>query len=93
MFLSVLLYFGPGLWRTVLIIAVIYFAIRLFSRYVLPYFVRKGVKNMQQKMQGQYREQQRPKRPEGEVTIEKDKGKGQNGNSYEGEYVDFEEVD
>jgi len=90
--LSAILYL-VGFARTLLVIILIVVVIRLVARYVLPYFVQKGVKNMQQKMQGQYREQQRPKRPEGEVTIEKDKGKGQNGNSYEGEYVDFEEVD
>lgn len=79
--------------RTILIIVVIYYGIRLFSRYVLPLLVDKGLKNMQQKMQNQQRQNQRQSRPDGEVTIEDNK-KGDKGKSQtQGDYVDFEEVD
>ena len=81
-----------GFLRTLAVIAIIYFGIRIFSRYVLPLLVEKGVKKMQQKMQNQ-QHQNRPSRPEGEVTIERNKkNKSQNENS-KGEYIDFEEVD
>ncbi len=79
--------------RTILIIAVIYYGIRLFSRYVLPLLVDKGLKNMQQKMQNQQRQNQRPSRPDGEVTIEDNKRDNKNRSQNKGDYVDFEEVD
>jgi len=79
--------------RTLFIIAIVYFAIRLFTKYILPYFVKKGIKNMQEKMHDQYREQQRSERKEGEVTIEKNQEDKKNSHPDEGEYVDFEEVD
>lgn len=79
--------------RTLFIIAVIYFGIRLFSRYILPLLINKGIKNMQQKMQDQQRGPKNPRRPEGEVTIEgQPKSKHhQTGNNEE--YIDFEEVE
>ncbi len=79
--------------RTILIIAVIYYGIRLFSRYVLPLLVDKGLKNMQQKMQNQQQQNQRPSRPDGEVTIEDNKKSDKSRTQNKGDYVDFEEVD
>lgn len=75
--------------RTVAIIAIIYFVVRFISRYLFPLLVDKGIKNMQQKMQDQQRGPQKSRRPEGEVTIEKNPSK----RNIEGEYVDFEEVE
>jgi len=79
--------------RTILIIVLIYYGIRLFSKYVLPLLVDKGLKNMQQKMQNQQRQNQRPSRPDGEVTIEDNKKSNKNKSQNQGDYVDFEEVD
>lgn len=84
--------YAINFFRTLLIIAVIYYGIRLFTRYILPLLVDKGVKNMQQKMYEQQRENQRSGRKEGEVTVE-NKGDKKNPNNDEGEYVDFEEID
>ena len=81
-----------GFLRTLAVIALIYFGIRLVTRYILPMLVDKGVKNMQQKMQDQQR-QNRPRRPEGEVTIEQNRNSGEKSNNNKGEYVDFEEVE
>ncbi len=82
-----------GFLRTILIIAAIYYAIRLFSRYILPLLVDKGIKNMQQKMQDQQFQNQRKQRRDGEVTIENNR-QTQRGNAQtQGDYVDFEEVD
>lgn len=89
--LLIILYF-VGFLRTLVVIAVIYFAIRVITRYVLPLLVDQGLKNMQQKMQDQQRNRQQH-RPEGEVTIERDKQNQDNKIKDEGEYVDFEEVD
>jgi len=88
----VLLYL-VGFIRTLLIIAIIYFGIRIVTRYILPLLVDKGIKNMQQKMQNQQRQHQQPARPEGDVTIEKNKNRDSGNSKDQGEYVDFEEVD
>lgn len=82
-----------GFLRTLFIIAVIYFAIRIFTRYILPFLIEKGVKNMQQKMNDQHRQQQNNQRREGEVTVEYKNGEKRNGKQNQGEYIDFEEVD
>lgn len=78
--------------RTLAIIAIIYFGFRIVVRYVLPFLVDKGLKNMQQKMQDQQRRNQPPRRPEGDVTIEGRPSQKKN-NEDKGEYIDFEEVD
>lgn len=91
--LLILLYLFNFL-RTLFIILIIYYGIRLFVRYVVPMLVDKGVKNMQQKMNDQQRQyQQQKRRPDGEVTIERDRTNPRNTESDRGEYVDFEEVD
>ena len=79
--------------RTLFIIAIIYFGIRLFSRYILPMLLDKGLKNMQQKMQDQQRNRQNSTRPPGDVTIEGNPKHGKNSSQIKGEYVDFEEVE
>ena len=88
-----ILVYMVGFLRTLLVIVIIYFAIRIFTRYILPLLVDKGVKNMQQKMSDQYRQQQKNERREGEVTVEYKKGEKHNGKQSQGEYIDFEEVD
>ncbi|QGY44454.1 DUF4834 family protein [Maribellus comscasis] len=79
--------------RTLFVIAIIYFVIRIISRYVLPLLIDKGVKNMQQKMQEQQRQNQRSTKREGEVTIEKNRRQNKNFDQDDGEYIDFEEVE
>ncbi len=79
--------------RTLIIIAVIYYAIRLFTRYVLPLFLENKIKEMKQKMEEQQRQQQRSAKRDGDVTIEYNQKDNSVRNRDEGEYVDFEEVD
>ncbi len=79
--------------RTLLFIIVIFYAVRLFSRYVLPLLINKGMKNMQEKMNNQQRQYRQSNRREGEVTIEYGPEKKRPASDKKGEYVDFEEVD
>jgi hypothetical protein len=79
--------------RTLFIIILIYYGIRFFTRYVLPLLVDKGIKNMQQKMQDQQRQNQRSTRQPGDVTIEYNNRSNKNSGQNNGDYVDFEEVD
>ena len=79
--------------RTLIIIVIIYYAIKLFTRYVLPLILENKIKDMQQKMQEQQRNQQRSGKRDGDVTIEYDQKRNNIRNRDDGEYVDFEEVE
>jgi len=79
--------------KTLFIILLIYYGVKFVTRYLLPILVDKGMKNMQQKMQDQQRQNQRSTRPPGEVTIEQNKNSGKSSSQLKGEYVDFEEVE
>ncbi len=82
-----------GVARTLLFIAIIYFGIRLFTRYILPLILESKIKDLQNKMQERQRQEEYARKREGDVTIEYG-GKNSNVNKRnEGEYVDFEEVD
>lgn len=87
------LLFLTNFLRTLFIIILVYYGIRLVTRYILPLLVDKGLKNMQQKMQDQQRQNQRSTRPPGEVTIEFKNRTGKNGGQTKGDYIDFEEVE
>jgi hypothetical protein len=87
------LLFLTNFLRTLFIIILVYYGIRLVTRYILPLLVDKGLKNMQQKMQDQQRQNQRSTRPPGEVTIEYNNRTGKNGGQIKGDYIDFEEVE
>lgn len=81
-----------GFIRTVLVILIIFYALRLITRFVFPLLFQKTIRDMQAKMQQQMRDQQRQGKSEGEVTIER-KPNQNNRQSQTGDYVDFEEVD
>ena len=77
--------------RTVGIIVIIYYALKFIGRLLFPIVVKKAVNDMQER-QTHYQRQQQYK-PEGEVTIEKDRKQQSRTNTTEGEYVDFEEIE
>lgn len=79
--------------RTLFILVVVWYGFRLVSRYVLPHLMNKTMKNMQSRMEEQFRQQQRSQRSEGEVTLENNRNKNNPAKTNEGEYVDFEEVE
>jgi low affinity Fe/Cu permease len=81
-----------GFLRTVVVILIIFYAVRLITRFVVPLLFQKTIKDMQAKMNQQMRDQQRQGKREGEVTIERNQNQN-NRNTQTGEYVDFEEVD
>ena len=81
-----------GFIRTVLILLIIFYAVRLITRFFLPLFLQKTMRDMQSRMQEQMKEQQRQGKREGEVTIERNPNQ-RNRESQKGEYIDFEEVD
>lgn len=78
----------PGFLKTVGIIVIIYFVLKIVGRLLFPIVVKKAVNNMQAR-QSTYAQ---PK-AEGEVTIEKKTGQEASDQRTQGEYVDFEEVE
>jgi membrane-anchored glycerophosphoryl diester phosphodiesterase (GDPDase) len=82
-----------GVARTLLIFAIIYFGIRLFTRYILPLILERKIKEMQSKMQERQKQQEYNRKREGDVTIEYEGKQNNIHKRSEGEYIDFEEVD
>jgi hypothetical protein len=64
-----------GFIRTVLVLLIIFYAVRLITRFLIPFFLRKTLNDMQTKMQQQMKEQQRQGKREGEVTLETNRGR------------------
>jgi hypothetical protein len=78
--------------RTLFVILLIWYGIKAVTKYILPMMLHKTVKNMQSRVEDQFRQQQQSGRREGEVTVENKTGNNDS-KSQEGEYVDFEEVE
>jgi len=86
----------PGLIKTLLIIALIYYGFKILARLFAPLLMRFVAKKAGQKFEqqfGQYQRQQEPKRQEGEVTIDKAPKRNKSSNKDVGDYVDYEEID
>lgn len=86
-----------GLVKTILIIMLIYFGVKILSRLFAPFLMKYVAKKAEQRFGEQFgqfnrpQQQEKPKR-EGEVTIDK-MPKTKASNKDVGDYVDFEEVD
>ncbi|MDH7912618.1 DUF4834 family protein [Winogradskyella sp. SYSU M77433] len=89
-----------GLLRTILIILLIYFGIKILSRLFAPVLMRFVAKKAQEKFgqqfggfQNQANQKQQQKSKEGETVIDKMPNQNKQSNSDVGEYVDYEEID
>lgn len=86
-----------GLLRTILIIALVYYGIKILSRIFAPFLIKYAAKKAEQRFGGQFKgfqgnQKQEPPLKEGEVTIDKIP-KTKNSNKDVGDYVDYEEID
>ncbi|MCD4696569.1 MAG: DUF4834 family protein [Bacteroidales bacterium] len=76
------------LLRTILIIVLVYYMVKLFVRFVLPfiarYFIRKSFSNFQN-------QKQTTSKKEGEINVDYTPKKKNLGDDL-GEYIDYEEV-
>lgn len=79
---------APGLLKTIGILVIIYFVLKLAGRLLFPIVVKKAVNNMKAR-QSTYTQ----RKPEGEVTVEKKQRQEGRTQHTQGEYVDFEEVE
>lgn len=80
------------LLRTLAIILIIYYILKIIARYVFPLFINRTVS----KMEDRFRQQQDAQQPQGKVgetTIDK-KPQNKKGTSKDGgEYIDYEEME
>lgn len=82
-----------GLVRTILIILLIYFGIKILARLFAPMLMKYVVKKAEKKFGSQFEGFERPKETkEGEISIDK-MPKTKPSNKDVGEYVDYEEID
>ncbi len=81
-----------GFVRILLVVLLVWYGVKLVTRYLLPFFLNKTVRNMQSRMEDQIRDRHRNSRREGEVTLENQPRK-RDSSIHEGEYVDYEEVE
>lgn len=84
-----------GFLRTILIILLVYYAVKILTRMFAPYLVRYMSKKMQQRYGGQFQQNQEPRQryKEGETIIDKMPEKESSSNKKVGEYIDYEEID
>ena len=75
-----------ALVRFLLILLIIYFVLRIFTRYVLRSYLNKMKKNFENQ-QNQYNQKK-----EGDVTINTKPSKEKKFDKNDGEYIDYEEV-
>lgn len=84
-----------GFLRTIAIFVIIYYAFKLFSRYIAPIFLKKVINNVEKKykeQQQQQSEQQNPQGKVGETVIAKKPAEPKESRKDVGEYVDYEDV-
>ncbi|WKD86222.1 hypothetical protein KCTC32516_01583 [Polaribacter huanghezhanensis] len=82
-----------GLLRTILFILLFYYGFKMISRYVLPFFLKRFINNVQDRANQQYQKQQQPNVKVGETIIDKKPNTNNQSNNSVGEYVDYEEVE
>ncbi len=85
-----------GFLRTILIILLIYYGIKILTRLFAPYFLRYMSKKMQERFGGQFQQQQRQQprqEKEGETVIDKVPKSNPNKDKKVGDYIDYEELD
>ncbi len=84
-----------GLLRTILIILLIYYGLKILSRIFAPVLVKYVAKKAEERFNGGFNNYQNKtqQNKEGEVTIDKMPQSRQSSNKKVGEYVDYEEID
>ncbi|MDT0644021.1 DUF4834 family protein [Zunongwangia sp. F363] len=83
-----------GILRTILIIMLVYFGIKILFRFFGPLILKYFMKKMGKKFQDQFSQFQQPQQEkEGKVSIDKKPRRGRKSNKNVGEYIDYEEID
>ncbi|MTE25813.1 DUF4834 family protein [Winogradskyella ouciana] len=89
-----------GLLRTILIILLIWFGLKILTRLFAPLLMRFVAKKAEEKFgqqfggfQNQSQQREEKKRREGETVIDKMPEQNKSSNEKVGEYIDYEEID
>jgi hypothetical protein len=85
-----------GLMKTILIILLVYFGIKILARLFAPFLMKTLVKKAEKRFGQQFgnqQAQQQKTQPEGEVSIDKIPRSQKSSNTKVGEYVDYEEIE
>jgi len=84
-----------GLIRTILILILIWYAVKILSRLFAPVLMRFVAKKAEERFGQQFNQQQKqpPQQKEGEITIDKAPKQNKTSNKDVGEYVDYEEIE
>ena len=87
-----------GVLKTVLIVLLVYFGLKIFFRFFGPLILKWFMKKMGQKFEKQFNQQfggqqQTQNQKKGKVTIDKKPKAGKGSNKNVGEYIDYEEID
>lgn len=81
-----------GLFQTLAIIFIIYYGLKMFSKYVAPFLLKRAATKFEEHVKNQQQPEE-PKGKVGETIIEKKPKSNKGSNDDVGEYVDYEEVD
>ncbi|MET6990456.1 DUF4834 family protein [Sediminicola arcticus] len=86
-----------GLLKTVLIILLVYFFLKILAKWfgpkILRYAAKKTEQHFKEKFGGFPNQASAKEEKAGEVIIEKNKGTTSSSSKKVGEYIDFEEID
>lgn len=84
-----------GLLRTILIILLVYYGLKIIGRFVFPLLMKRFMGKVEKKFQEQqgHYQKQEPATKVGETVIDKKPGQQNKTNDNVGEYTDYEEVD
>lgn len=84
-----------GLIRLALFLLLIYFLAKLFTRYLLPYIIKRFIRKTEERYKKQRKTYEDQNKKEGDIHISyKNRRGNQNKKSDElGEYIDYEEID
>ena len=83
---------ATGFLRTILIILVIYYVLKVLSRLFAPLLIKFVAKKAEERFGGPFQKQNDPPKKEGEVTIDKVPNT-KSSNKNVGDYIDYEEID
>ena len=82
-----------GLLRTILIIVLIYYGLKILSRLFAPALFKYASKKASERFGGAFNQQrQEPAKKEGEISIDK-MPENKSSNKNVGEYVDYEKIE
>ncbi len=81
-----------GLLKFIFIFLLIFYGLKLITRFVVPFFAKRYMKKMQKDLYNQQHQRSNKKANEGDVIIESHPKNGKKFDKDVGEYIDYEEI-